>query len=301
MVSYIITSSGTINLVKDGRPYSVAPDHVNYSRIVAALKSKSYDGLEAMIDVAANVFLAAQDTTESDNIEVKNGLIYYKGFIVDNSLTRRIIEMIQGGFPFQPMVNFLENLMQNPSSRAIRELYDFLEVNSLPITEDGYLLAYKRVREDWKDFYTGTIDHGIGTRPKMDRNLVDDNKDRTCSSGLHFCSLAYLSEYHGGEGRAIIVKINPRDVVSIPTDYANAKGRCCEYEVIGEHAPTGNVTVDEKTEAFDEPVYDNKGARVDRAVLGKKPNGDAFWNVRDKHGRFTKTLRDKNGRFVSKK
>ena len=32
----------------------------------------------------------------------------------------------------------------------------------------------------------------------------------------------------------MIVKINPRDVVSIPTDYNNSKGRACRYEVIGE-------------------------------------------------------------------
>jgi hypothetical protein len=32
----------------------------------------------------------------------------------------------------------------------------------------------------------------------------------------------------------MIVKINPADVVSIPADYDNAKGRCWRYEVIGE-------------------------------------------------------------------
>jgi hypothetical protein len=32
----------------------------------------------------------------------------------------------------------------------------------------------------------------------------------------------------------VIVKINPRDVVSIPSDYNDAKGRACRYEVIGE-------------------------------------------------------------------
>jgi hypothetical protein len=37
----------------------------------------------------------------------------------------------------------------------------------------------------------------------------------------------------GGE-RIVILKINPRDVVSIPTDYNNSKGRACRYEIIGE-------------------------------------------------------------------
>jgi hypothetical protein len=66
----------------------------------------------------------------------------------------------------------------------------------------------------------------------MERHEVDDNKDRTCSSGLHFCSKDYLNSF-GGE-RVVIVKINPRDVVSIPSDYNDTKGRACRYEVVGE-------------------------------------------------------------------
>jgi len=32
----------------------------------------------------------------------------------------------------------------------------------------------------------------------------------------------------------VIVKINPADVVAIPSDYKNTKGRCCRYEVVAE-------------------------------------------------------------------
>lgn len=32
----------------------------------------------------------------------------------------------------------------------------------------------------------------------------------------------------------MVLKINPQDVVSIPTDYNNTKGRCCKYTVVGE-------------------------------------------------------------------
>ena len=32
----------------------------------------------------------------------------------------------------------------------------------------------------------------------------------------------------------MLLKINPADVVSIPIDYNNSKGRCCRYEVIKE-------------------------------------------------------------------
>jgi len=148
------------------------------------------------------------------------------------------------------MVNFMNNLMQNPSKRAVDELYGFLEKNSLPITPEGCFLAYKKVREDFKDVHSGTMDNSVGRVVSMERNMVDDNRDNTCSTGLHFCSHSYLGSFSGA--RTVIVKIDPRDVVSIPSDYNNAKGRACRYEVIGE-VP---VAPDDKVE-FNKPVQRN--------------------------------------------
>jgi hypothetical protein len=57
---------------------------------------------------------------------------------------------------------------------------------------------------------------------------------------------------HFGGARTVIVKINPADVVSIPTDYDNSKGRACRYEVIGEVG----VNPDDAVE-FTQPVQSN--------------------------------------------
>jgi hypothetical protein len=122
-----------------------------------------------------------------------------------------------------------------------------LEKNNLPITSDGHFLAYKKVRKDFKDCHTGTMDNSVGKIVEMERHEVDDNANNTCSNGLHFCSKEYLNHF-GGE-RTVIVKINPADVVSIPTDYDFSKGRACRYEVIGELG----VHPDD---AFKEPVQD---------------------------------------------
>jgi hypothetical protein len=126
----------------------------------------------------------------------------------------------------------MHNLHKNPSKRAVEELYGFLEKGALPITPDGYFLAYKKVRANYMDCHTGTISNHVGAVVEMERNEVDDDKDRTCSAGLHFCSQEYLKSF-GGE-RTMILKIDPKDVVSIPSDYNDSKGRTCRYEVIGE-------------------------------------------------------------------
>lgn len=264
-VSYIITNSGIINVVLNGAPTTVATDHTNYNKIVTALREKEYDLIDGLINLAKPIEKAIEHTGSS-LVSIKNGLIYYNGFIVDNTLTRRILSMIEKEYPFDPMIAFLENLMSNPSADAIRELYDFMDHNQMPITEDGYMLAYKRVTEDWVDFYTHSVDNSIGTLVSMPRSGVVADSARTCAAGLHFCSLEHLPLYHGGSGRAIIIKINPKDVVSIPCTYKNAKGRCCAYTVLSEHAPTGNMLEDERKEAFTEPVYNasgGDGARLD--------------------------------------
>jgi hypothetical protein len=178
-----------------------------------------------------------------------------------------MITMLQEGFPIEPMVNFMENLYQNPSKRSVDELYNFLEKSQLPITPDGHFLAYKKVRANYMDCHTGTMDNSVGKIVEMERNEVDDNKDRTCSAGLHFCSLGYLGHF-GGE-RIMIVKINPRDVVSIPSDYNDTKGRACRYEVIGE------LNADEAPEdAFTAPVQANGRTIVKQEV--KEGSSDFF-------------------------
>jgi hypothetical protein len=107
------------------------------------------------------------------------------------------------------------------------------------------------------------MNNSVGQVVEMERNTVDDDKDRTCSSGLHFCSQSYLAHF-GGE-RTVIVKINPRDVVSIPSDYNDAKGRACRYEVIGELGVNPE-------EAFTAPVQENANTGSEWP-LGGSPNG----------------------------
>ena len=226
--AYIVTDE-SITIVVSGRPYTIGKSNASFSEVKNRIATQNFAGIEQLFSPATAV-----GSYTKGSIVVKNGEVLYKGQAVHNYVVDKILTFIREGLPYQPLLNFLENLLQNPSFRAVSELYSFLEKSNLPITEDGHFLAYRKVREDYKDFYTGTIDNSVGQSPKMARNLVDEEKSRTCSSGLHFCAYSYLSQYHGGQGRTMIVKINPANVVAIPEDYNNAKGRCCEYLVQSE-------------------------------------------------------------------
>ncbi len=222
-----IIQGSNVTVVIDGKPHTIAKTHLTYTKVVDAIKANDWDAVKQIIDPVKVVLNYGQG-----NVSIQGSQMFWKGEPFAGSLATRMIAMLEEGFDISPMVQFMENLMLNPSKRAVDELYGFLEKNNLPITPDGHFLAYKRVRENYFDCHTGTMDNSPGTIVEMERNKVDDNKDNTCSQGLHFCSQEYLKSFGGA--RTVIVKINPRDVVSIPSDYNNSKGRACRYEVISE-------------------------------------------------------------------
>ena len=226
MFAYIIQGTNII-IALDGASHTVTTSHIAYDKIKEAIKVNDVPEIRDLINPKQVVINYA-----SGNVEIKGSEFLWKGRPMHNALSTKMIEMLKEGFPIDPLVAFMHNLAKNPSKRAVDELYGFLEKGALPITPDGYFLAYKKVRANYMDCHTGTISNHVGAVVEMERNEVDDNKDRTCSAGLHFCSQEYLKSF-GGE-RTMILKINPADVVSIPSDYNLTKGRTCRYEVIGE-------------------------------------------------------------------
>jgi hypothetical protein len=219
-----------------GRPFTVTDSHRNYSAIVEALKAKEYDRIHELVNTAAAFAKQApgQAFTDRVTIDAEGGNVFVDGEPMHGVIIDRIFSMMQFGFDVKPIVTFLDNLLQNPSKSAIEELYSFMEVGGMPITEDGHFIAWKRVQSDMRSFYDNKVIHEFGVELSMPREQCNPNRNETCSAGLHFCSQTYLSQYNGGDGRILILKINPRDVVSIPSDYNNAKGRACAYVPIGE-------------------------------------------------------------------
>lgn len=223
---------GNLTVILKNKAHQVLPEHTNYKMILEALPTANEDELLDLVDLEKAV------ANFSDGlVEVKNGKVLFEGEEVHGSISQRILEFMKKGLPFQPLVNFLNNLMNNPSMQSQKELYDFLEHEHLPITEDGHFLAYKAVRSDYMDKYKGVFDNHVGNVCEMRRAKVDDNRKMGCSNGLHAGALNYVASYGSVESndRIVIVKINPEDVVSVPSDCNCEKLRTCRYEVVGEY------------------------------------------------------------------
>ena len=246
-IAYIVKESG-VTLFKDGKQFSAPSDFWSFDRIIAKIKKKDYDGIESLFnanDAMAEIQKEIVRDIVEDSIDIRiiQGEVFIGDRKIYNSVTGRLIKMVQAGFDVKPLCNFLKRLLKNPSKTAIEELYPFMEKADVTIDKDGYIIAYKKVKHDYFDIYSGTVNYNIGNIVEMPRNEVDDNRTNLCSDGLHFCSFSYLGHFGSSDSdnRVLIVKVDPADVVSIPADYNDAKARACRMEVIGEVTEQNDV------------------------------------------------------------
>jgi len=243
MVPYILTDN-SLTVVLDGKPFSMSSASPSFHLAKQALAEERWNDLEGLFDVGQAI-----ETYVDGNIEVKHNTLFYRGDEVNNHVVDRILEFMQKGLPFKPLIRFLDKLMANPSRRAVDELYRFLEHKNMPLTPDGNFLAYKGVKHDFTDHYSGQFDNSVGRVLEMTRNTVCDDANMGCSYGFHAGSYEYAKGYAHNGGNLMIVEIDPTDVVSVPHDCDCQKLRTCKYKVVSHHetidTPLADVLVDD--------------------------------------------------------
>ena len=225
-------NSGHIFLVLDGKDYSINAGNSSFSKALEAYNAKDW---ESFIYIVNPEIRLKSLYASYEGIEVKDGNLYVFGDPIHSTIAKRVISFIEHGLDCVHLFKFILKLNMNPSKRAVDELYTFLEHRALPVTDNGNFLAYKAVREDYTDKYTGKFLNTIDSVLEMPRNKVDDNKENGCSYGFHAGSVDYAKDFMNADGHLMIVEINPADVVSIPTDCQYQKLRTCKYKVVGEY------------------------------------------------------------------
>ena len=234
MPAWGLSPSGVLTLYINGDSKTVTQDHPYYRDVLEALSDKDVELLHEL--------LAEKDVTQkflSKNFEKdENGTLKYKGENLTPAEQTYIENLVKAGAPVEPMEKFLEKVLENPSNRSREQLFAFLTrqgSETLPITEEGNVLMLKAVRDDYKDWHSGTIDNTprsldpTRTSIKMKRNKVSDDPRSACAAGLHAGHPQYVLGFHSGQGHILWVEVNPRDVVSVPFDANETKVRVCEY------------------------------------------------------------------------
>lgn len=240
MTAYILKASSISLFPAGAAPINLDGSHVNFEAVRMAIIEGDMD--KAVELASVKTFMKS---ITGGLVEVSEVGVTYGGQPITGYLASKLTQFFKEGLPVAHYCRFLSNLMSNPSRTSVEELYLFLESADLPVTEDGCFMAYKAVRADFKDKHSGKFDNSPGKVLQMPRNQVDDVRDRTCSYGFHAAAYQYAKDFLGGYGdRMVAVKINPADVVSVPSDYQNQKLRTCRYEVMFEIAGRDDIFKD---------------------------------------------------------
>ncbi len=230
-----------------GLPLTVLSNNPAFSRVRSMLEHEKTDDIEAIETILSPAVVIGEKLAQlSDNITYDGSTVLYDHDPIDEGIARyvkRVIEKYGIGDEdkWKPTVRFLEKLYQNPSEESRKSLYSFLRRFDFTITNDGDFIAYKGVRKDYRSIHAGpgivdgvpTRGHllnNVGSTIEIQRSYVDDDTSRGCSNGLHAGTYGYASRF--AQGVLLRVRVNPRDVVSVPRDANYQKIRCTRYVVL---------------------------------------------------------------------
>ena len=242
------------------QPYSADSSHPQWNRIIKDVLADDPEVID-LFDIAQTI--ARKNISE--RVAVGNGRLYFDGDEVHDALAQHIVRLIEeGSDQWVALVRFFENLQANPNDNSREQLYRFLQKHGFTLTPEGFFLGYKSVYDRGEGVYTSTasgpaivngveykarnpVEQRIGDTVELPRTEIDDDPNTLCSHGLHVASWEYAKGFSGGT--KLIVLVNPRDVVSVPTDGNDGKIRVCRYKIV-------DTTVAENTHAFSDEYYD---------------------------------------------
>jgi hypothetical protein len=224
MYPYTITSE-TITVTIDGVPHNMTSGDPKFGKLRDAIFDSNWTEVKSLAAPGLQV-----QSWSQGNFSYDHGTLTYKGEQIPPELYAKMVAAAKSGKRPDNLMNFFERLRQNPSYRSVSQLFRFLEHANIPLDKDGFILAYKGVRKDFKDQHSGKFTNTVGSVMRMDRNKVSDDPREACHEGFHVGDLSYAS---GFGPRVVICSVDPKDVVSIPYDSSSRKMRVCEYKVIG--------------------------------------------------------------------
>lgn len=206
----------------------VTKDHKDFTTIRSMVIDGEYELAMQYMNVSESIAKWGQGA-----LQIQDGVVKYSGMELTGKLVDRIIGMMKDGDEdFERFAKFLTLAMEQPSYKTRTRIMDFAAHDKLDIDEDGFVVAFKNVRDDYMDKHSGTFRNMVGDSPSMRRSDVNDDHDVTCSAGLHVCSPIYLKGFWGTSGITVRVVVDPRDFVAIPYDYKDSKARVCKYRVV---------------------------------------------------------------------
>ena len=172
-----------------------------------------------------------QDVSGSASIQhvSMNAIIRISGDSVQISEARQSVVLIYQGCQGQPQHQD-DAVIVNRTKIADFTLEIFIKTYDVQ-QADGKLILYKSVRDDYTDFYSGTVKYEPGT--VVECRDWDPSPDRECGSGLHLSpSIEHCKRFRAGKYMRCEVAI--ADILVHKRPQYPYKVRCKRVFVVGE-------------------------------------------------------------------
>lgn len=241
--------SGATVIFSDGTIQQVSQDNANFGRVVSILTGTPVDEIDEaeLLELLIPALSVGKNLNRlSERVAFDGSNILFDGDVVADAIAEHILRIVkEGGNPdsYKALVAFMEKLYTNPSESSRNSLYDFIVRHNITIDPDGDFYAYKGVKADlgsvWEGFgivdgvsMNGSLPNKPGSILEIPRSKVNADNAIGCGTGLHAGTYAYAEGW--ARGVLLLVKINPRDVVSVPSCSSYQKLRTCRYKVISQ-------------------------------------------------------------------
>lgn len=218
---YSITDTG-VNVVTSAGSLSASCDHPNFAEICRALIDKVDVDFDELFDVKKTI------EGHGSGFRVVWSSVFFGETKLSDYIASRIIDSVSGGFGTTPVSKFIEKTMQNENPHVHEDLLRWVEHSKLPIDDDGNIIAFKRVAEDFYDIHSHTVKYEVGKHVSIPRSMCTFDRDESCGPGLHFAGRNYW--FGTASNPIVMLSIDPRDVTSFPRN--EPKGRCCRAFVV---------------------------------------------------------------------
>lgn len=313
----LIRNSGgeVITVFANGEMVSATDTHPNWAGIRAGVEADD-PNVVTLFDIGATAQIRFERL--SDRVTVKSGKVFFDNQPTHNALTEQVVRFIEAGQEdFGPLVAFFEKVQTNENEHSREQLYDWLNVHDFTILANGNFVGYKGVRSiattdgvvyqsishgtaisDGVE-YTGAIPNPIGSFVEMPRDAVQHDPSQGCHTGLHVGTWDYASGF--AQGAVLKVEVNPRDVVSVPTDCGHQKLRTCRYHVLEVIDAPVSGPLDYDYDEYDDDEDEEEGYyEAMETFASTNPVVQTMAGSVDTRTNHLRQKRDANGRFIPK-
>ncbi len=238
------STTGNITVVVEGEMYTADDNHPNWDVIVDKALSND-DSVVDDFDLSPKI--ADRFESLSERVSVANSRVYVDGDEVEGGIADQIARFYwEGVADWEPLVHFLEKVWSNPTEHSRENLSRWINAtNGLTIDVNGDIVGYKGLTKTGGSItqgpavvngqaVEGSVPNAPGSVVEMARSKVTHDPAVGCSVGLHVGTWEYAKIFASERGSGIVAKVvvNPRDVVSVPTECGDKKMRVCRYKVV---------------------------------------------------------------------